>query len=300
MAKCTSPLLLSLPPPAPDPVAPAREAVGWGGAGGGGGVAGYESPWRRQRRMGLRALCCFCCCCMFSLFFFLLDAALSCIALRFLLCCGEGGVLCRASGFILFLLLGHLPFSSPLLGQLLPARPLPPLFAPGLSGVTPRGRGQRPPTARRRAAAALRASPPPPIRWHAGTASKQRACVCGEAGSHSPGEVISDNHKGQCLASLSRNYDPALFAEQPPADPSTTAEVLLAVIVIIPELVAIVVHLIGPRHWRQRDLWVLAFIFGAGLVSLVVIIALAAREAGGRRVASRGGAVRAQWRPSAG
>lgn len=83
------------------------------------------------------------------------------------------------------------------------------------------------------------------------------------------------------VLALSETYDRALFGVDPPEVPSSDAEVVLAVIVVLPELVALVVLLISTRTWRVRDLWVLLFVFLSGLVSMAGIFALAVRESVG-------------------
>jgi len=77
---------------------------------------------------------------------------------------------------------------------------------------------------------------------------------------------------------LSQDYDQTLFSTAPPDPPATDSELLLAVIVVAPELVALVVVLITTSTWRRRDLVVLAFVFGTGLVSMAGIWALLHRE----------------------
>eukprot|EP00168_Porphyra_purpurea_P003310 TRINITY_DN13938_c0_g1_i1.p3 TRINITY_DN13938_c0_g1~~TRINITY_DN13938_c0_g1_i1.p3 ORF type:complete len:262 (-),score=87.26 TRINITY_DN13938_c0_g1_i1:62-847(-) len=92
------------------------------------------------------------------------------------------------------------------------------------------------------------------------------------------------------MGALSQTYDRAVFTHGPPPEPSTNAELLLSVIVVAPELVALIVLLVGTRQWWRRDGWVLLFVLGAGLVSMSGAVALALREAAG--AAWRAAAVR--------
>lgn len=94
------------------------------------------------------------------------------------------------------------------------------------------------------------------------------------------GELLDFNTAG-LLTALSQSYDRAVFGVPPPDDPATNVEVLLSVIVVVPELVALIATCITTRQWTRRDVAVLVFIFGSGLVSMAGIVALAARESSG-------------------
>lgn len=85
----------------------------------------------------------------------------------------------------------------------------------------------------------------------------------------------------EALPPLTQAYDRSLFGEEPPRPPADDGSVLLAVIVVFPELVALVVLLVSTTVWRTWDFLVLFFIFVAGLVSMSGIIALAVWEAQG-------------------
>jgi len=109
-------------------------------------------------------------------------------------------------------------------------------------------------------------------------------------------EVIHGLHGVNALVGdLSQMYDRRVFGVEPPDVPTTDAEVLLAVIVVAPELVALIVLLISTREWRVRDLWVLLFVFLSGCVATAGIISLAVREA--KADAWRGAGVRHQLEP---
>lgn len=85
-------------------------------------------------------------------------------------------------------------------------------------------------------------------------------------------EVIDD---------LIHSYDQVAFGKSPPPIPTTNAELILAVVVVLPQAVAQVIKLISTRQWHRRDLFVLFLMFGTGLVSMGGIFSLAAREARG-------------------
>lgn len=97
------------------------------------------------------------------------------------------------------------------------------------------------------------------------------------------------------LDDLSQTFDRRVFGEEPPDDPTSDAEALLAVIVVAPELVALIALLISTREWRRRDLCVLLFVFLSGCVALAGILSLAVREA--RADAWRGAGVRQRLEP---
>ncbi|GAB0493601.1 hypothetical protein MMPV_004886 [Pyropia vietnamensis] len=94
------------------------------------------------------------------------------------------------------------------------------------------------------------------------------------------GDLLDFNTAG-LLTALSQNYDRAVFGMPPPDDPATDVEVLLSVIVVVPELVALITTLITTRQRTRRDVAVLIFVFGSGLVSMADIVTLAVREASG-------------------
>lgn len=94
----------------------------------------------------------------------------------------------------------------------------------------------------------------------------------------------------QLVTVLSQSYNRAVFGTEAPSEPTTNVELLLSVIVVFPELVALIVLLVSTRVWWARDLWVLLFVFLSGLVSMAGIIALLVRELRGD--AWRAGAVR--------
>lgn len=98
-----------------------------------------------------------------------------------------------------------------------------------------------------------------------------------------PGTGLSEAGHLQWLAGLTETYDRGVLGKDPPANPTTNAELILAGVVVLPELIALVELLISTRDWRRRDLLVLLLIFLSGLASLGGAIALALREAAGAR-----------------
>ncbi|KAK1864233.1 hypothetical protein I4F81_006783 [Pyropia yezoensis] len=105
-----------------------------------------------------------------------------------------------------------------------------------------------------------------------------------------PVNVSSPDDTAQLVTVLSQSYNRAVFGTEAPSEPTTNVELLLSVIVVFPELVALIVLLVSTRVWWARDLWVLLFVFLSGLVSMAGIIALLVRELRGD--AWRAGAVR--------
>lgn len=89
------------------------------------------------------------------------------------------------------------------------------------------------------------------------------------------------------LAALSQRYDRAVFGVPPPGDRASDVEVLLQVIVVIPELVAVLAVLVTTSSWRSRDVAVLAFHLCRG--PRVYVGHCRARFARGRGQAMRGG-----------
>lgn len=85
------------------------------------------------------------------------------------------------------------------------------------------------------------------------------------------------------IRDISQAYGRSILREPPPEEPAHGGSVLLAVIVVWPELVTLIALLITTRIWRQRDLWVFFFVFLAGCASLADIISLAVWEAQGAR-----------------
>lgn len=98
-----------------------------------------------------------------------------------------------------------------------------------------------------------------------------------------PGTSISDAGHLVWLAGLTETYNWGVFGKEPTEDPTTDAELVLAVLVDLPELVALTVLLVGTRDWSRRDQSVLLLVFLSGLFSFGGAIALAVREAAGAR-----------------
>ncbi|KAK1858656.1 hypothetical protein I4F81_001257 [Pyropia yezoensis] len=83
------------------------------------------------------------------------------------------------------------------------------------------------------------------------------------------------------LPSMTQAYDRSTFGVEPPREPADDGSLLLAVIVVLPELVALIVLLLSTQTWRMRDIWVLLFVFLSGCVSMAGIVVLAVWEAQG-------------------
>lgn len=77
---------------------------------------------------------------------------------------------------------------------------------------------------------------------------------------------------------LSSAYDRSVFEKDEPQDPATAQDVVLAVLVILPEASALAVALFTTRFWRCRECIAVGLIFAVGLASLSAIISLAITE----------------------
>ncbi|GAB0495054.1 hypothetical protein MMPV_006351 [Pyropia vietnamensis] len=87
---------------------------------------------------------------------------------------------------------------------------------------------------------------------------------------------------------LSQQYDRARWGVEPPAEPATNADVTLAIIVVLPEAMALVALVLTNPRWGRRDWLAFLLIWAAGSVSTAGIITLAIDEAHGQ-----------QWRAAA-
>ncbi|OSX70487.1 hypothetical protein BU14_0742s0008 [Porphyra umbilicalis] len=83
------------------------------------------------------------------------------------------------------------------------------------------------------------------------------------------------------LQRLSISYDEAVFAVPPPPPPSTLADVVTAIVLVLPEAVATIVMYLSTRVWRRREVVSLAVIVGTGCVALLSVILLALEEVRG-------------------
>jgi len=91
-------------------------------------------------------------------------------------------------------------------------------------------------------------------------------------------------HFGQVEADLRRMstaFDSSAFDTQRPDEPATTGPALLALIVLVPEAIALVGILMGNPMTRRRELALAGLFFVAGLVSTAGIINLAVVEVQG-------------------
>lgn len=83
------------------------------------------------------------------------------------------------------------------------------------------------------------------------------------------------------LLRLSNGFDSGVFAEDPPADPVTTGPLLLALLVLVPEIIALMGVYLATARVGRRELLLLGLFFLAGLVSLTGIVSLAVIEVNG-------------------
>lgn len=112
-----------------------------------------------------------------------------------------------------------------------------------------------------------------------------------------PGTGLSEGGHLAWLAGLTETYDRGVCGKEPPEDPTTDAELVLAVLVVLPELVDLTVLLISTRDRSRRDLSVLLLVFLSGLFSLGGATALAVREAAGARWRASGVRIRLDTDP---
>lgn len=85
------------------------------------------------------------------------------------------------------------------------------------------------------------------------------------------------------LRGVTQAYDRSMFGAPAPLEPADDGSVLLAVIVVFPELVALVVLFVTTWPWRRQDLCIFLFVFISGLVSMAGILSLAIWEVQGAR-----------------
>jgi len=83
------------------------------------------------------------------------------------------------------------------------------------------------------------------------------------------------------LDRLSHAYDRRVFQEEHPAPPVSTADLVLAIIVVVPELGALLVLLLTTERWGRAALLGFSTIVVLGAVSISGVLALASQEAAG-------------------
>jgi len=83
------------------------------------------------------------------------------------------------------------------------------------------------------------------------------------------------------LRRLSHAYDRRVFQEVHPAPPVVWADIVMAIIVVVPELGALLILLLTTERWSRAALLGFATIVILGAVSLSGVIALASQEAAG-------------------
>lgn len=82
---------------------------------------------------------------------------------------------------------------------------------------------------------------------------------------------------------LSHQYDRARWGVEPPGEPATNADITLAIIVSLPEAIALVALVLTNPRWEKRDGLAFLLIWAAGGVSTAGVIQAAVNEAGGQR-----------------
>jgi len=80
---------------------------------------------------------------------------------------------------------------------------------------------------------------------------------------------------------LSHVYDRRVFKEEHPAPPVSTADMVLAIVVMVPELGALLVLLLTTERWGRAPLLGFFTIMILGAVSMSGVIALVSQEAAG-------------------
>lgn len=85
------------------------------------------------------------------------------------------------------------------------------------------------------------------------------------------------------LQRLSIGYDQGVFAVAPPADPASLADIVVAVVLVLPETAAVVVMYLSTSHWRRREVCSLAVVLVTGLIALLGIVLLALSEVRGEQ-----------------
>jgi len=83
------------------------------------------------------------------------------------------------------------------------------------------------------------------------------------------------------LTRLSHMYDRRVFQEEHPAPPVSTADMVLAIVVVVPELGALLVLLLTTERWGRAPLLGFFTIVILGAVSMSGVVALVSQEAAG-------------------
>jgi len=83
------------------------------------------------------------------------------------------------------------------------------------------------------------------------------------------------------LDRLSRTYDRRVFQKEHPTPPVTTADLVMAIAVVVPELGALLILLLTTSRWGRTAWLGFSTIVIIGAVSLSGVIALASQEAAG-------------------
>jgi len=83
------------------------------------------------------------------------------------------------------------------------------------------------------------------------------------------------------LDRLSHAYDRRVFQDEHPASPVSSADIVMAIIVVVPELGALLILLLTTERWGRAALLGFATIVILGAVSISGVIALTSQEAAG-------------------
>ena len=102
-----------------------------------------------------------------------------------------------------------------------------------------------------------------------------------EALSHLADRSGASNELVHELDRIAHAYDRRVFLEEHPAPPVSLADLVLAIIVVVPELGALLVLLLTTERWGRAALLGFSTIVVLGAVSISGVIALASQEAAG-------------------
>jgi len=118
----------------------------------------------------------------------------------------------------------------------------------------------------------------------AGHSSRRGSCLDMDAAQAVSGLVDRSSMSvelAQELDRISHVYDRRVFQEEHPAPPVSTADLMLAILMVVPELGALLVLLLTTKRWGRAALLGFSTIVTLGAVSLSGVIALALQEAMG-------------------
>lgn len=87
----------------------------------------------------------------------------------------------------------------------------------------------------------------------------------------------------EATRALAQRYDRSAWGVAPPPDPASVTVIILAVIVVLPEAIAIIAMLLSTRLWGAREVVALTIISLGGLLSTLGLVSLTIEEAAGAR-----------------